>query len=178
MLKIKGNPLLDNYTSLRAETNDGSDTRSLIYLSKNDNVIIGNSAGSETYLYSGTGSYIKPYYAPGDSFTIGMTTAGYVSNEGKRVVFTVPINKSVVGVGSVSVVSTDGFVSLRQSGSYVGGTNGTTDKAIQPTSNYTATVRGNGNCVSIEANWNNALNGVTSADAIGIVWYGTITFNK
>ena len=176
MLKIKGNPLLDNYTSLRAETNDGSDTRSLIYLSENDNVVVGSSAGSETYLYSGTGSYIKPYYAPGDSFTIGMATAGYVSNSGKRIVFTVPINKSVVGVNSVSAVSTDGFVALRQGGGLVGGTDGTTDKAIKPSS-YVATMRGNGNCISIEANWNSALSGITTADAIGIFWYGTITFN-
>ena len=172
MLKIKGNPLLDNYTSLRAETNDGSDTRSLIYLSENDNVVVGSSAGSETYLYSGTGSYIKPYYAPGDSFTIGVTTAGYVANDGKRISFIVPINKSVVGVNSVSVVSTDGFTSLRQGGSLVGGTSTT---YIKP-DNYTALVRGNGNCVSIEANWNNALSGATTAEPIGIVWYGTITF--
>lgn len=115
--------------------------------------------------------YHRPYRRQGDSNTFSVKTAGYVTNSGKDVTFTVPIGVPVIGSPTVTVTSNNGFV-LRQGNSY---THGSSASVYVVPDSYSATVTFLGG-VTITAKFSDTTN-VTNNSPIGILWSGTITFS-
>lgn len=137
----------------------------------------GNSylCGYDTYIRlsnvaSGSSTW-KPYFNRGDSVAINIKTAGFVTNSGTEVHFTVPLAKIIAGSPTVTVTSADGFM-LRQNKLY---THGSTSSTYVTPSSYSCS-RNASMGVVIIANFTDTTN-VTNNDAIGIVWDGTITFS-
>lgn len=116
------------------------------------------------------GTY-RPYRRQGDTVTLTLRTAGYVTNGGKDVSFWIPFSEPIVGSPTVTVTSGSGFV-FRQGNSY---THGSSASAyVKPDSYEAAATMING--VYVKAVFSNVTN-VTNNDAIGIYWNGTITFS-
>lgn len=137
------------------------------------------SNGKNTYIF-GEDVYIRPsaandafrsYLKAGDEYEMYLPTAGYVYGSGKKVRFTIPLAKPVVGSPSVDVASVDGFI-LRQGGKF---THGSSDGVYVKPSSYSATLRGNGSFVDVIATFSANTN-ATSGDAIGILWNGKVSF--
>lgn len=115
--------------------------------------------------------YHRPYRRRGDSNTFSVKTAGYVTNSGKDVTFTVPLGVPVIGSPTVTATSNSGFV-LRQNNLY---THGSSASVYVVPDSYTATVTFLGG-VTITAKFSDTTN-VTNNSPIGILWSGTITFS-
>lgn len=113
-------------------------------------------------------SKIRPYYRGGDSIQIYYEDAGFVTNSGESVVFTIPINKPIEA-DDVVASSVSGFIG-RSNGKY---THGSTSSTYVKPASYTAVI--NGDAVRISMNFNNNTN-VTNNAAIGVIWSGKITF--
>lgn len=113
----------------------------------------------------------RPYRRQGDSITLSIRTAGYVTNAKKDISFWVPVSVPIVGAPKVSVTSGNGFV-LRQGDSYTHGS--TAETYVTPTSYEAATSMFGG--VYIKAVFSNTTNAINN-DTIGIYWNGTITFS-
>ena len=112
----------------------------------------------------------KPYYSRGDSFSVTINTAGFVTNSGKEVWFTIPVTKPIIGAPTVTVSSTTGFI-LRQGSKYThGSASGTSVSAT-----YSPSIDSDLG-ITICATFSNTTD-VTNNDAIGIKWNGTITFS-
>ena len=116
------------------------------------------------------GSY-RPYYRKGDSVSVTIRTAGYVTNSGKDLSFWVPLAKPVIGSPTVSVTSGNGFV-FRQNNNYTHGSAAST--FVKPASYEASVTHGTG--VYVKAVFNTTTN-VTNNDTIGIYWDGTINFS-
>lgn len=116
-------------------------------------------------------SYFRPYRRQGDSITLTVKTAGYVTNSGQDVTFTVPLAVPIIGAPTVTVTSNNGFV-LRQGTKYTHGS--TASVYVTPDSYEVASSMYLG--VTITAKFSDTTN-VTNNDAIGILWNGTITFS-
>lgn len=114
-------------------------------------------------------SKIKPYYRAGDSIQLYYQGAGFVTSDGKYVVFTLPINKPI-DASNVVASSVSGFIG-RSNGKYTHGSASST--YVKPAS-YEAAI--NGNAVRVSMNFNNNTN-VTNNAAIGVTWSGKITFS-
>ena len=119
---------------------------------------------------SSPGTY-RPYRRRGDSINFTLRTAGYVTNAGKDVTFTVPFAVPIVGSPTVTVSSLNGFI-LRQGANY---THGSTASVYVVPDSYEAIVS-QWMGVTITAKFSDTTN-VTNNDAIGIYWNGTITFS-
>lgn len=121
-----------------------------------------------------TPGYYRPYRRMGDTITLSLKTAGYVTNGGKDVSFTVPLAVPIIGSPNVSASSVDGFA-LRQGSKYTHGSSASV--CVSPDS-YTATIHYDAMWVgvTIVASFTDTTN-VTNNDAIGIYWSGTITFS-
>ena len=117
----------------------------------------------------GGGTRWTPYYTSGDSITLRLALAGFVTNSGKRVWFTIPLDKSVIDSTGVSIVSDDGLM-VRQNGKLLYGGTGST--RVSPDS-YTGTVTNGGICVS--ADFSNNTNAI-SHETCGIMAYLTVYF--
>lgn len=115
--------------------------------------------------------YFRPYRRQGDSITLTIKTAGYVTNAGKDVTFMVPLGVPIVGSPTVTITSNNGFV-LRQDNKYTHGSGAST--YVVPDS-YSASISMLGG-VAIAANFSNTTN-VINNNSIGIFWNGTITFS-
>ena len=113
----------------------------------------------------------RPYRRRGDSNTFTVRTAGYVTNSGKDVSFTLPLSMPIVGSPTITVTSNQGFV-LRQGEKYTHGSSATV--YVIPDSYEVSFSMFIG--VTITAKFSNNTN-VTNNDAIGITWNGTITFS-
>jgi hypothetical protein len=120
--------------------------------------------------------YYRPYRRQGDSMTLTVRTAGYVTNSGNDVTFLIPFSVPIIGSPTVTVGSGQGFV-LRQGTKYTHGS--TASSYASPTSYSAAFVGQNSaypfNGIVITAKFSDTTN-VTNNDAIGIYWNGTITF--
>ncbi len=81
-----------------------------------------NVYGNRVFLYAkeAKGLGFIPYYKPGDSFSIDMFTSGFITNSGTELWFTVPLDKPLLGVTSVSVTTGNGF-QVRQNNKYLYG---------------------------------------------------------
>lgn len=118
------------------------------------------------------GSY-RPYRRAGDSVTVSLRTAGYLTNSGKDVTFVVPLAYPILGSPTATAVSGNGFI-LRQDGAY---THGSASGTYTQPNSYTCVVS-QGIGVYVTASFSEekaAINTVNNAP-IGIYWNGTITF--
>ena len=81
-----------------------------------------NLYGNRVFIYAkeAKGLGFIPYYKPGDSFSIDMFTSGFITNAGTELWFTVPLDKPLLGVTSVSVTTGNGF-QVRQNNKYLYG---------------------------------------------------------
>lgn len=113
----------------------------------------------------------KPYYSRGDTISITLQTAGYVTNDGKDLSFWVPLSKPVIGSPTCTIASGSGFV-LRQGNKYTHGSAAST--FVKPTSYSARLTYGTG--IYVKAVFTNTTN-VTNNDTIGIYWDGSITFS-
>lgn len=116
------------------------------------------------------GTY-RPYRRRGDTMTLTLRTAGYVTNGSKDVVFWIPISMPVIGSPTVTLTSGNGFI-LRQGNKYTHGSTATV--YVTPSSYEAALAMMNG--IYVKAVFENITN-VTNNDTIGIYWNGTITFS-
>lgn len=115
------------------------------------------------------GTY-RPYRRQGDSLTLSLRTAGYVTNSGKDVSFWIPMSVPIIGSPKAVLTSGNGFV-LRQGEKYTHGS--AADVYVTPES-YEATMT-TFNGIYVKAVFSDVTN-VTNNDTIGIYWNGTITF--
>ena len=118
------------------------------------------------------GTY-RPYRRRGDSFSLTLRTAGYVTNAGKDVSFWIPMSEPLIGSPTVSITSGSGFV-LRQGSKYTHGSGAGSGESAHPDSYEVTGTMLNG--IYVKAVFSNVTN-VTNNDAIGIYWNGTITLS-
>ena len=116
------------------------------------------------------GTY-RPYRRKGDSLTLTIKSAGYVTNSGQDVTFLVPLAMPIIGSPTITVTSNNGFV-LRQGTKYTHGSSASV--YVVPDSYEVVSSMYVG--VTITAKFSDTTN-VTNNDAIGILWNGTITFS-
>lgn len=118
-----------------------------------------------------TPGYYRPYRRKDDAISFTLDTAGYVTNSGKSVTFTVPFAVPIVGNPTVTITSNKGFI-LRQGEHYTHGSSATTYVSTDIT--YTARVS-QWMGVTITATFTDTTN-VINNNAIGVHWSGYITF--
>lgn len=123
----------------------GGEKTKIIELTSSENLVIGaglrSAAAGGTYIdayndvkfrMGSNTNYItlKPYWADGDTWSIGsMATAGYISNSGKNVYFTIPVDRPITNRSLTCDITVEG-VTLRQGGKYLYG--GSASKTIVP----------------------------------------------
>lgn len=174
-LYITGITVMDNRRALRSIGTDGVE-RDLIQMSEADNTVIGyggwkdgvgrtNLYGNHIHFYAkdANNANFRPYYAGGESFSTIINTAGYITNSGKRVVFTIPLTKFVLGNPKVTVSSVNGLI-IRQNNKYLYGSSAT---AYAKPVSYTATIRA-GQCIYVHADMPNTTN-VVNNSACGVI---------
>lgn len=142
------------------------------YKNKNGNThIYGNDVAH--YIASANANF-RPYYRAGDTIDFtgnsAVRTAGYVTNSGKNVVFTIHVPKPVIGSPTITVTSGQGFV-LRQDGNYTHGSAAST--FVKPTS-YFVILNSSGFVVTAVFD---VTTNVVNNDAAGIYWDGIITLS-
>lgn len=113
----------------------------------------------------------RPYRRQGDSITLSVRTAGYVTNSGKDVSFFVSLSEPIVGSPTITVDSLNGFT-LRQGAKY---THGSSANGYAKPTSYSAVYSMMAG-VFITATFSDTTN-VTNNDSIGIYWNGIITFS-
>lgn len=109
-------------------------------------------------------------YRKGNSITVDIRTAGYVTNAMKEVHFIVPLSKEIIVPTAVTAVSVDGFC-LRQNNTY---THGSSATVYAKPSSYAAYIDDYG--VRIVATFSTTTNAINNAP-IAIHWSGTLTFS-
>jgi len=182
---MNGDLTFANDVKINSTRTDGSVYEAINPMSAGNNLAIGhglytNKSGSlNLYSYdinhfvsniAEPGSY-RPYRRRGDSISLTIRTAGYVTNSGADVSFSIPFSVPIVGAPTVTATSGNGFI-LRQGNSYTHGSSASV--YVIPTS-YSVTRR-QFNGIDITASFSNTTN-VTNNDAIGVYWNGTITFS-
>lgn len=114
--------------------------------------------------------YVLPY-APGEKKYVYFTGAGFVTNGGKSVLFTIPLNKPCKGVSNVTIESiASGGVIIRQSGKYAYGSK---SGWVEPAS-YKATLQNN--AITVRLEFDNNTNAVNN-DACGVEANIYVNFN-
>lgn len=129
-------------------------------------------AGNEFWINIQSIKSFRPYYKAGESFSVYMYTAGFLSSSSTSVYFLVPLSKPVIGSPTITAKSQGdyGFI-LRQDGKYTHGSSSTT--YVKPTS-YTTYASELG--VRVCAQFGTTTNAVNNAP-IGITWGGIISFS-
>jgi uncharacterized repeat protein (TIGR02543 family) len=121
-----------------------------------------------------TATTYRPYRRAGDTISVAIKTAGYVTNSGKDVTFVVPLTTPIVGSATVSASSGNGFT-LRQDAKY---THGSSATVYSHPESYSCAIAFNvGVYVTAHFSEANAAINVINNDAIGIYWSGTITLS-
>ena len=175
---------VNNNTQFYSYAPDGTRVEFMHPMNDNGNVVIGygnyDRGAGNTNIYGydvhigvsniADPGYYRPYRRQGDSINFTLKTAGYVTNSGKDVTFTVPFAIPIVGSPTVTVSSRDGFV-LRQGEKYTHGSSATIYVSPDSYTAYTSQWMG----VTITASFTDTTN-VINNNAIGIYWSGTITF--
>lgn len=186
-LEVTGDIILStNDKSIRGARPDTGEIADILHLSVYGNTIIGydgyKNKNGNTHIYGNdVAHYIasadanfRPYYRAGDTINFtgnaAVRTAGYVTNSGKNVVFTIHVGKPIIGSPSVTVSSGQGFV-LRQDSKYTHGSAAST--FVKPTS-YSALLNPSGIIVTAVFD---VTTDVVNNDATGIYWDGTITLS-
>lgn len=182
------NAVFDNYLSIYGRDLDGNIKLAFQPQNENGNTVVGwdnySKGNGSTNIYgydvnigvsntANPGTY-RPYYRRGDSVTFSggsaVKIAGYVTNSGKDVTFTVPLALPILGSPTATATSVSGFV-LRQGDKY---THGSGASSYVTPDSYSVTYGKYGG-LRIVAQFSNVTN-VTNNDAIGIFWSGTVTF--
>lgn len=141
------------------------------YANANGNTnIYGNDINFGVANIANPGTY-RPYRRQGDTFSLTLRTAGYVTNSGQDVSFWIPMAEPIVGSPTVTVTSGSGFV-LRQGTKYTHGSSASDN--VSPVSYEATATMFNG--IYVKAVFSDTTN-VTNNDAIGIYWNGTVTFS-
>lgn len=188
-LEVTGDIILkSSEKAIRSVHPETGETSRIIYMSGNGNTVIGYDGYSQSngnshiygvdivhYVGSAGNIYYYPYYKAGDVINFvgdsgAVRTAGYVTNAGKNIVFTIPVSKPVIGSPTITVSSGKGFV-LRQNNSYTHGSAAST--FVKPTS-YSVVLNSSGFVVTAVFD---VTTNVINNDAIGIYWDGTITLS-
>lgn len=175
---------IPNASALRSYNASGEE-RTLIHYNASNNTVIGHggyAAGEgRTYIY-GNDVYIvskqagdaqyKAYYSAGDSITMTLYTAGFVTSGGASIRFLVPLSKPIIGSPTVTITSGAGLT-LRQGTKYTHGSGASV--SVKPTS-YSTIGDTDWNGIAIVATMSDTTN-VTNNDTLGVYWNGTITFS-
>ena len=172
-----------NNTKIFSRKPDGSKVESFNLCNASGNIVLGygnyeagdgntNVYGNDVYIGPklGGGTY-RPYYRPGDSITIDIYTAGFVTNANKEIWFTVPLCKPIIGVSTVTPSSINGFI-LRENDKYTHGSGAST---YAKPSSYVGYLHGTNEGIKIKATFSNITNSVNNSP-IGVRWSGKITF--
>ena len=176
--------LFDNNLAIAGRDLSGNIKEAFQPQNQNGNTIVGwgnyDNGNGDTHVYGydiriGVGNtanpgLYKPYINRGDSFSVTVRTAGYVTNSGKDVSFFVPLTRPIVGDTVISASSGAGFI-LRQNGEYTHGS--AADTHTTPSSYSVSGMYTQG--VMITATFSTTTN-VTNNDSIGIYWNGILTF--
>lgn len=164
---------------------DGLKTNAFTAQNDNGNTIVGygnySNANGNTNIYghdinfgvsniASPGSF-RPYRRRGDSLTLTLRTAGYVTNGKTDVIFWIPMAEPIVGSPTVTLTSGNGFI-IRQGDKYTHGS--AADVYIKPTSYEAVSTPFNG--IYAKAVFSNTAN-VVNNDTVGIYWNGTITLS-
>lgn len=116
------------------------------------------------------GTY-RPYRRQGDSWEVTVRVAGYVTNAGKDVVFTIPVNEPIIGSPQVTLASINGFT-FRQDNKYTHGSSATKAVSAVKITGVAYMLCG----IYVKAEFTDITN-VTNNSPIGIHWNGTITLS-
>lgn len=182
---FRDNVYFINNKSIYGTKKDGTLREALNPINENGHVVLGwdnyEAQDGNTHIYGydlnfgvsniATPGTFRPYRRQGDSLTLTLRTAGYVTNSGKDVSFWIPMAVPIVGSPKVSVTSGTGFV-LRQGDKYTHGSSSTVN--VSPESYEVTATAYNG--IYVKAVFSNVAN-VTNNDTIGILWNGTISFS-
>lgn len=186
-LDITGDIVLKtNEKGVQAVHPETGETNRMVHMSIYGNTVVGydgwaNKNGDSHIYGNDVVHYVasadmdyRPYYRAGDTIDFtgnaAVRTAGYVTNSGKNVVFTIPVLKPVIGSPSITATSGQGFV-LRQDGNYTHGSAAST--FVKPTS-YSVVLNGSGFVVTAVFD---ITTNVVNNDATGIYWDGTVTLS-
>ena len=185
-LHTKGSEYLDmNNTSIYGTFTDGSNSE-MLRLNTNDELLIGygqyGKASVATRLYGGNkiafhlknpaASWI-PYYTKGDSVSVKIYRTGFITTNGKELMFFIPLSRPIVGVSAVAISSVDGLT-VRQNGDYCF-SKIISSSPVKPNS-YSASVVGGGCGINIKATFTDTTN-VKNNDACGVYASIKITFS-
>ena len=185
-LHTKGSEYLDmNNTSIYGTFTDGSNSE-MLRLNTNDELLIGygqySKASVATRLYGGNkiafhlknpaASWI-PYYTKGDSVSVKIYQTGFITNNGKELMFFIPLSRPIVGVSTVAISSIDGLT-VRQNGDYCF-SKIISSSPVKPKS-YSASVVGGGCGINIKATFTDTTN-VQNNDSCGVYASIKITFS-
>lgn len=161
----------------------------MIYMSSNGNTVVGSggysNANGNTHIYgkdvyhyvaSAGNVHYKPYYSAGDSISMILYTAGFVTSGGASIRFLVPLSKPIIGNPTITITS-DAGLTLRQDTKYTHGSGAST--SVKPSKYETIGYTDgntNSNGFAIVATMSDTTN-VTNNDTLGVYWSGTITFS-
>ena len=186
-LEITGDVILKvNDKSIRGVHPETGELSSMLHMSVHGNTVVGYNGYTEkngnTHIYgndvahyiASANANFRPYYRAGDTISFtgnsSVRTAGYVTNAGKNVVFTIHLPKPIIGSPSVSITGGQGLV-LRQGGNYTHGSGAST--FVKPTS-YSIILNNSG--LVVTAVFDVTTNAVNN-DATGVYWDGVITLS-
>lgn len=115
---------------------------------------------------------LRPYKRAGDSWEFNIHVSGYVTNSGKDIKFTIPLEYPILGSPTVTVSSVDGYI-LRQNNKYTH--DSASDKRVHPNS-YNWVYHESGTAITVSASFTNTTN-VVNNSPIGIEFGGKITLS-
>jgi hypothetical protein len=135
----------------------------IVQLEGSDVQIAASNAKSAVY---------RPYYRKGDSLSINLSGAGFITSSSSKVYFTIPLARPAIGSPTVTVSSVSGL-QIRQGAAYLYGSSAS---AYASVSSYSAVLEG-ANHIRIIATMPNTTNVVTNNDTCGIYASIKITFS-
>lgn len=184
-LNVKNDIILETYEDAICGINPDGNLRRMMLISDAGNIVVGsggyeyedgntNIYGKDVRIYSASAGKVgyKPYYCAGDSLTLTLYTAGFVTSAGASIRFLVPLSKPIIGNPTVTITSGAGLT-LRQGTKYTHGSSSTV--SVKP-SKYETIGDTDWNGIAIVATMSDTTN-VTNNDALGVYWNGTITFS-
>ena len=174
-----------NNTSIYGTCTDGNNSE-MLRLNASNELLVGygqyDKGTAATRIYGGNkiAFYLKnpstawvPYYTKGDSVSVKIYRAGYITTGGKELMFFIPLSRPIVGASAVAVSSVDGLT-VRQNGDYCF-SKVISSSPIKPSS-YSANIVGGGCGINIKATFTDTTN-VKNNDSCGVYASIKITFS-
>lgn len=183
--RFRKNVQMENEKSICGYSLDGTEKDAFQPQNANGNTVIGwgnyDKASGNTNVYGhdvnigvsniANPSTFRPYRRRGDTLTVSLRTAGYVTNGKKDISFWIPFSVPIIGAPDVTVACLNGF-QLRQGDKYLCGSSA--DNYTIPDSIEVGATIYNG--IYVKAVFSDTTN-VTNNDTVGIYFNGTITFS-